>query len=499
MIVPLVKACQDRQLLGATLQWRPKQLEVLDLFGDDALRLVVVSAGRQGGKSSMAVATAIWGATMRDDLDQLLPRGRTRFALIACPSEDQSRELIRVAAGMVDGSPVLRGLATVKADRIDFALPSGAKSAIQALPANPRTVRGMTASIVIGDEAAHWQSDAAGVNNDMRMIEALEGSMSVFDAHGQSKMLLISTPAGEIGRFFELFRDVRDGVLHDAAVVHAPAWTLNPRLDNEDWKESKRRLLGVDGFDQEHGAVFTTGSGQLMDLRGVEFADGPARPEEGRNWVCGMDPGFHADRYGVCLVGESIQEPGVLIVGAVDALAPGDKLRSLDLRRGREDRTLAKVWEIIEPYAEHGLRAVSDQHQQDAIQSYFGRLGVAVDIVNLTGPVQTQAFVATRTRLVDGSLRLWRHPGLIEDLRRVKARDASEAVLLPRYAGGHCDSASALALAVLSLRYVDGSPDGELIAGTSSWAADVRDGLDDQRAGGSLAPTLTSGLLSQPL
>ena len=59
--ISLIDACRDRQLLGATLEWRHQQLEVLNLFGDDSLPTVVMAAGQQGGSSSMAVATAISG------------------------------------------------------------------------------------------------------------------------------------------------------------------------------------------------------------------------------------------------------------------------------------------------------------------------------------------------------------------------------------------------------------------------------------------------------
>jgi phage terminase large subunit-like protein len=163
VIVPLRRAATDPRLLGATITWRSRQLDMLDLFGDDALRLLVVAAGRQGGKTTAAGATGIWNATCRDDLDALMPRGRTRFVLLASPSEAQSRESVRVMTAMLEASPALRDLATVTADRIDFTLPSGARTAIRALPANPRSVRGMTASCVICDEAAHWNSQDAGL------------------------------------------------------------------------------------------------------------------------------------------------------------------------------------------------------------------------------------------------------------------------------------------------------------------------------------------------
>jgi phage terminase large subunit-like protein len=239
---------------------------------------------------------------MRDDLDQILPRGRRRYVLVAAPGESQSREFVRVAAGMIDGSPLLRSLATLRSDSVEFNLPSGRQTVIRALPANPRTVRGMSASLVIGDEAAHFNKDDQLVS-DAAMVEALEASTSVFRVLG--RMILISTPAGEVGEFYRLFTAARDGLIDRAVAIHAPAWELNPDLDSDEWRDSKRQLLGNDAFEQEHAASFISGAGAFFDLRGVAFADGPARPEEGADWVAGLDPAFHSDRYGVALVGQS--------------------------------------------------------------------------------------------------------------------------------------------------------------------------------------------------
>jgi hypothetical protein len=453
--VSLVAAARDRRLLGAQIDWRPKQLEVLELFGGP-VGTVVLSAGRQGGKSSTAMATAIHNAAMRPDLDAVLPRGRTRFVLVACPAEHQARENIAVGAAMIDASDVLRELAKVSADRIDFELANGAKAAIRALPANSRSVRGMSASLVIADELAHFNSEAMGPANDRRMLEALEPSMSAFG--DLAKLIAISTPYGQSGEFWRLFQAAQDGLLPNSVALQMAAWVLNPALDSDGWRESRIAAMGLDSFLQEHGAEFTIGGGAFFDLRGVEFEDGPVPPEDGRRWVAGFDPAFHGDRFGLAVVGESVAERGVLAVGVLDGLEPGAKRRSLGARRAREDSTLERVWELVEPYAEMGLRIVTDQHQADAVRSYFGRLGPSVQVVNLTAPVQTAAFTSTRTRLVDGSLRLWRHPLLIEELRRVRAREGAEAIVLPRFGGGHCDVASALALATWAHRGVTDAP-----------------------------------------
>jgi Terminase large subunit, T4likevirus-type, N-terminal len=454
VIVPLVRFASDPRLGGATIEWRERQLDVLELFGRDDLRVVALAAGRQGGKSTMAVATALWNCVARDDLDALVPTGRTRHVLVASPSEEQSRELIRIAAGMIEASPVLRALAEPSRNAITFRLSSGARTALLALPANPATVRGKTASLTIVDECAHLNSDAAGWNNDTRMIEALEGSMSVFDPASKSKLILISTPAGEVGEFHRIYTAARDGTLPNASAVHAPAWELNPDLDSEAWRESKIRLLGQAGFDQEHGAVFTTGSGQFFDVSELSFAlDRPARPEESASWVVALDPGFHSDRFGVAIVGESRFEPGVFLVGGLWSIDPRAQgiARDQRERRAREDRILQLAWELIAPFRSRLWKVVTDQHDSVSVRSFFGNRGAETEVVGVTGPILTEMMVMVRSRLTNGSLRCWPDPELLEDLRRVRARSTSESIVLPRHSGGHCDELAALGLAVRAL------------------------------------------------
>jgi hypothetical protein len=443
VIVRLLKAATDPRLLGS-IDWWPRQLELLgSLDGDE--RLHVWAIGRQAGKSSLAAAAAVHNVAMRDDLDAMVPRGRTRYALVACPAEDQAREFIRLCAALVDASPALRSLAIVKADRIDFSLPSGGRSAIRAMPANSRSVRGLSASLIVLDEFAHF-SDTAGPSSDEAMYTALEPSTRVF--RDAARVLVISTPFGETGKFHDLFTQASNGLLPSARAVHAPVWKVDTSLD-EAWMDARRVELGEDVFRQELGAEFVAGGGQFFDLRGVDFEDAPAAPDDGEAWVAALDPAFHADAFGVALVGRSRWEPGLLVVGAVGSFKPAGSARSFEARRGREDETLARVWELVEPY--RPSRVVSDQHNSVAIESYFGRKGVPVEIVNLTRAAQTSAFVSLRARLIDGSLSCWREPQLIEELRRVRSARNSEAIDLPRFGGSHCDAAAALALGVRSV------------------------------------------------
>ena len=60
---------------------------------------------------------------------------------------------------------------------------------------------------------------------------------------------------------------------------------------------------------------------------------------------------------------------------------------------------------------------------------------------------------------------------LIDELRRVRARD-TETIALPRFGGGHCDVASALALAVWAKRRVSDASSGAASAGYGSMLTD---------------------------
>ena len=84
----------------------------------------------QSGKTTIARMAAIHNCVLAPDLDAMMPRGQTRYALIGAPGLTQAVEFIRGAAAMVDASEAFRSLATVKMDTIEFELSSGARTAM---------------------------------------------------------------------------------------------------------------------------------------------------------------------------------------------------------------------------------------------------------------------------------------------------------------------------------------------------------------------------------
>ncbi len=448
-------AAQDPRLLGAQfsesgLSLWPEQVKLLgSLEGPE--RTHVWAIGRQATKSTLAAIDAVHNCAMRPDLDVILPRRRVRYVLVIAPGIDQGREFIEVAAGLVEDSPVLRGMAEVAATQITFHLPDGRRSRIRALPANAKTIRGMSASLVIFEEHAHFDA-TAGPGSDERLYRAARPSMRRFGE--LARVLSISTPNGQSGKFAELFRDAETGVLPSSRAVKAATWEVDPSYDQAQ-RDADRAELGEDGFAEEVGAEFITGRGSFFDVPAIQFEQRAATPAEGRDWICGLDVGLSSDFFGVALVARSVPDPGVLVVGAVEGINPAAvrvraaSSESLDDARAREDSMFSRAWAVAEPYSP--TRGVADSHKGGPVRSHFGRQGCRVELVPPTGTLQMQQFVALKARLEDGSLRAWAHPQLIQDLRRVRTTEGGK-IYLPKFRGSHCDTVVALASAAWELK-----------------------------------------------
>ena len=383
--------------------------------------------------------------------------GERYWAVGVATNIRQARLLVSAARSIVEASPVFRRMVeSVTEDELRFS--NG--TAIAAFPCSSSAGRGWPIACLVADELAFMQDATDGPAVADRVWTALVPSTAQFGR--EARLIASSTPNGTDNLFARLYREVESGEIAGRAFHYATA-DVNPTVDRELLRMEERR--DPHGFRSEYLAEFVGSGGSFFDLRGVELDEVPWRPEDGRNWCAGLDPAFAQDQFGVCLVGESVSEPGTLLVGAVAGIDPGARLLSLQSRRRREDATLASVWELIAPYVERpGGSIMSDQHQGDAVRSYFGRKGVSVSIQNLTGPLQARMFLTVRTRLSDGSLRLHRDEPLLTELARIRSRD-SETLVLPRVGGSHCDRASALAVACWRHLGVDGSPPGAWAGG----------------------------------
>jgi hypothetical protein len=260
-----------------------------------------------------------------------------------------------------------------------------------------------------------------------------------------------STPNGTSGKFYELCEQAENG-WPSTVYEHAATWQIVPNVtaqEIEDWRDE----LGQAWFDQEYAAEWVDGAGRFFDLTAVRYLDGPAHPSQGINWVAGLDPATVRDRFGLVIVGRSIEDPDVWLVGAAGSLETGStgRLMDIDTETSTFKRNLETCWAAMEPYLPHGLRIATDSAKVQAVRSFFGRRGVEPEMVSLKGEEMKAAYISVKTRIQDESLRLFEQADLMEDLRTVQMRD-SQQINLPRVRGRHCDTASALVAACQLLR-----------------------------------------------
>jgi phage FluMu gp28-like protein len=121
--------------------------------------------------------------------------------------------------------------------KTEIEFPNGSR--ILSLPPSKDTIRGIPANLIIIDEAAHFPND-----------EVYFEAISPMAVPG-TKLILISTPYGQRGFFYECFHNegVFKSILHKAIEDGKPIWAESRPLD---WLEEKKAEIGDRAFEQEY-------------------------------------------------------------------------------------------------------------------------------------------------------------------------------------------------------------------------------------------------------
>ena len=215
-----------------------------DAWQADVLRSsgknILLNCSRQAGKSTTTSIIALHTAFYRPE----------SLILLVSPSLRQSRELFAKVCGfmkMLEPRPILE-----EDNRLSFTLTNDSR--VVSLPGTAETVRGFSAPrLVIEDEAAFVED---GLYGAIRPMLAVSGG----------RLILMSTPHGKRGHYFEAWKDGGSEWLRKEVTA------LDcPRI-SDDFLEQERQALGDLWFRQEYGCEFLETVDQVFRYDDIERA-----------------------------------------------------------------------------------------------------------------------------------------------------------------------------------------------------------------------------------
>jgi phage FluMu gp28-like protein len=212
----------------------------------DRSRNVILNCSRQSGKSLVSSLLVV---------DEAVSRAPSLVLLLA-PSQRQAVELLRTVKAILASIGELAPR-TVQDSALSIELSNGSR--VCALPGSEATVRGFSGpALLVVDEAS-------------RIEDGLFAALRPMLAVSRGRMILLSTPFGKRGVFYETW--VNGGT--EWHKVRLPA-TECPRIDR-DWLENERRSMPAHEFAQEYLCEFADSNSQFVatDILRAALSDDP--------------------------------------------------------------------------------------------------------------------------------------------------------------------------------------------------------------------------------
>lgn len=317
----------------------------------------------------------------------------------------------------------------------EFSLLNG--STIMSLPATDSS-RGFTADLVIVDEAA-FVSD-----------EIFEMVIEPTVRFTGGSIILLSTPNGQKGYFYDLFDPFEKKAEHEYTRYWWP-WELCPNEKIREMTEKKRKSMDPMRFQQEYEARFTTDANAFFVPRKVKEATIESMEKVysdlKNQYICGIDYGVTKSKTVVSLCYLNENDGNVYLV--YQKTFPG----------GYDNAQLPRFLNTLETQFNITKYVVDDCPQGDSATQQLEREGKAVRRVYF-GKEKIGMYFRFKTALNkrddddDGKGHRFRMP-LIEDLKKemmaLQIRDSRTRVtyIIEKPQGGSDDRIDSLVLATL--------------------------------------------------
>ncbi|HEX7860077.1 MAG TPA: terminase family protein [Verrucomicrobiae bacterium] len=390
---------------------------------------------RQTGKDFTCAAEAALDAAQRPN---------SHWLIVAC-SERQARESLSKARQWVAEINDLMNLEAydIGDSGSEICLSNGSR--ITALPANPETIRGYSANVILTEFAFHYDQEA--------IWRAVFPSVSNPLRGGLKKLRIISTPGGFGNLFHKLWTGQEEGAslfgqskitIHDAVAQGLP---MNiPSL--------KSGIAVPEAWSQEYECEFVDQTTVLLPYALIEQCESTEATETGIDFsrtssdlFAGIDFGRKHDLT-VCWILERVA--GELWTREVLTLERMSTPAQFELLRGR----LPRARRICVDYTGAGVGL------GDLLARQFGSSenGGRVELCTFSSALKAELFPKLRGALEARKLWLPVSQAIREDLHavhRVVSAQGQIAYRASHSADGHSDRCTALALA---LRAAESAP-----------------------------------------
>jgi phage FluMu gp28-like protein len=394
---------------------------------DDAARFKIGMWARQTGKSMSTGCEAV-----RDCL-----RRKTTWVCLSA-GERQALEWMRKARDWTEAFEFV--LADYREDRdggseallkaAEIQFPNGSR--IIALPANPNTARGYSANLVLDEFAFHEQPDA--------IWRAIYPSISN-PLKGQYALRIVSTPNGKANKFYDLWTKNAHYSRHLIDIYTAVERGLPLNVE-----ELRAGLDDPEGWSQEFECQFIDESSILLPYELIAMCESQDAQEDW-DWsrldnpnplYLGMDVGRKKDLTVLWLL---------------------EKMGDVAWTRGvkvMEKTPFHEQFELVARVLQHPCikRACVDATGIGAMlaEELVRRFGsYRVEACQFTGAFKQEIFEPLRARFEERSLRVPESRVIREDLhglQRMTTASGNIRYQAPHNEDGHCDRATALALAL---------------------------------------------------
>ncbi|MEX1095345.1 MAG: terminase large subunit [Planctomycetales bacterium] len=348
---------------------------------------------------------------------------------------------------------------------------------------------GQLVDFIVCDELCHWSKP-----------ELWESLFSTA-AKRASCLLVVITNAG--------WTESWQWPLREAARTR-PEWYFN-RLDGpsakwitQDRLDEQRALLPQIAFDRLWLNQWSAGAGDALSPDDIQAAitlsEPLTDPEPGWIYFGGVDLGLSRDASAVIVVGVHIgrtefriiprrltsTQQALIDAGIFDEPIDDHQVERVEKPTGRIKVASIRMWKptsgtkvsvenvektIIRLHERFNLSAVGiDPWQAAYLRERLVKAGINAEDVPFTGPNLISMCSATLEAFNERNIDVFDHPQLIHDLRNLRVVEKSYGVRLdsPRGLSGHGDAATALAIALHTLKCAnlilhDRCPDGMLI------------------------------------